>query len=545
MLLVDPCNFTVTLAEQSTPPPLRVEELQQAWSIYKPLLFPTKGAAQQDAGCTAGLPRARDERVSMLHGVTVQALPLNQDKGKDEAYTLNVPQDAASSSLEAVLSVRSYVGLLRGLETLSQLLQRHSSASSAAMTPPLFHLGAPVYIEDAPAFTHRGILLDTARNFLPVSLLKRTIDALLFSKMNILHLHLSDSQSFPLELTTGYGPNITAHGSYSKDEIYSVADIKDLIAYAKARGVTLIPEIDTPGHARAFGTAPGLSGIVSCGDVSYWGKPSCCAEPPCGQLNPSSELMYKVLGDALIDVTSYFKGATPYIHLGFDEVNFNCWLSDPTIVKFMKNNKLTNSSLLAGFFHRERSMLSSITGAPSSAIYWDEVVTAGLHKSLQPSDVVQFWHDSDTGMLAQYMKETPSTNKAIVSAYNSYYLDCGTGNEFGDNSWCDPLKTWRTIYFTDPTKGLDAEGISRVLGGEVALWTEVASSGSLDAKLWPRAAAYGGRLWDGAKGASANWVDIELGLAAHATRLLGRGIASDQIMPQFCQQTPHLCFPGK
>jgi hexosaminidase len=175
-----------------------------------------------------------------------------------------------------------------------------------------------------------------------------------------------------------------------------------------------------------------------------------------------------------------------------------------------------------------------------------QVVTAGLHTSLHAHDVVQFWHEGSSGLLATFLAETPSTNRAILSAYTSYYLDCGTGNEFGDDSWCDPYKTWRKLYFNDPLKGVNATAaVGRVLGGEVALWSEVASAGALDSKLWPRAAAYGGRLWNYPDGASADWVDVELALAAHASRLAGRGISSDQIMPQFCQQQPHLCFPGK
>ena len=104
------------------------------------------------------------------------------------------------------------------------------------------------------------------------------------------------------------------------------------------------------------------------------------------------------------------------------------------------------------------------------------------------------------------------------------------------------------IYFTDPLKWVNSAHQERVPGGEVALWTEVASYRAVEAKLWPRAAAYGGRLWNHAAGtrlaAEKNgWVEVELALAAHATRLLERGIHADQITPQFCQQQPTMCFP--
>jgi hexosaminidase len=184
----------------------------------------------------------------------------------------------------------------------------------------------------------------------------------------------------------------------------------------------------------------------------------------------------------------YIHRDAPYFHLGFDEVNANCWNSDPTVAAYMKQKGLDINGLIEEFLVRERTALNH---SGRAAIYWDEVVSTGLHKSLQPKDVVQFWHKGNSGLLETFLTDTPATNTAILSAYTSYYLDCGLGNEFGDASWCDPMKSWRTMYFNDPLAGVDAtlsEG--RILGGEAALWTEVAGPGSLDAKLWPRAAGY-------------------------------------------------------
>jgi len=393
-----------------------------------------------------------------------------------------------------------------------------------------------VAVDDTPSFAHRGVLLDCARNFMPVPVLKRVVDGLMYSKMNVLHLHLSDSQSFPLQLTTGHGPDITRHGAYSTNETYSSADMADLVAYATARAVQLVPEIDTPGHARSFGLAPGLEGTVACADA-YWLGSGCCVEPPCGQLNPASPLMYTVLGDVLADVASTFGPSSNIVHLGFDEVNDKCWTSDAAIAAYLKQHGMNTSGLLREFFAKERALLAH----GKAAMYWDEVVTAGLHKSLQEGDIVQFWHDSSSGLLQQFLNETGPTNKAVISAYNNYYLDCGTGNEFGDSSWCDPYKSWRTMYFADPLAGVASSAHrARVIGGETTMWTEVASPGSVEGKLWPRTSAYGGRLWN--HGSNATWVQVELGLAALATTLLERGINADQIMPEFCQHQPLLCF---
>ena len=134
--------------------------------------------------------------------------------------------------------------------------------------------------------------------------------------------------------------------------------------------------------------------------------------------------------------------------------------------------------------------------------------------------------------------------KLIVITDNAYYLDCGTGNQFGSKSWCDPYKTWRSIYFNDPIpKGTSAADMKRIRGGETALWSEVAGPGSIGAKLWPRASAYGARLWNYEAGAdSSKWADVEMDLGTLAFSMQRRGLPVDLIMPEFCIANKALCF---
>ena len=257
----------------------------------------------------------------------------------------------------------------------------------------------------------------------------------------------------------------------------------------RSRGST-IPEIDTPGHSRAIGMSPELRSIVSCADTDGASYTTNCKEPPCGQLNPSSTLMYEVLGDVLHDVCNLFssnatgmsEGKPSFVHLGFDEVDAHCWTSDPSVAAYMKANNLNVSTLLEEFFSRERDLLGEQTqGAGGRAIYWDEVVSQNLHKKLRPSDAVQFWHAGNSGLLEKYLRETPGSNTAILSAYTSYYLDCGTGNEFGGQSWCDPLKSGeRSISTTRSVAstrlfGKAASSVARRLSGRrwprLGLWT--------------------------------------------------------------------------
>ena len=268
---IDPCAFSFDLGQGWG------VEAADALAIYSPLIFP------QSTRC------ARLKRTDKGDETTLHALTLHFLKGpaSHEAYSLTIGLGAHGQP-EATLSASSRLGLLRGLETFSQLIT--TVKGGCGLNPPLLQVAAGLTLHDEPSFAHRGVLVDCARNFMPVDALKRVVDGLMASKMNRLHLHLTDSQSFPLELTTGHGPNITKHGAYSETETYSVADMADLQAYASARGVELLPELDTPGHSRAIGSAPGLAGIVSCADVPGANYTSCCNEPPCGQLNPASEL---------------------------------------------------------------------------------------------------------------------------------------------------------------------------------------------------------------------------------------------------------------
>lgn len=226
--------------------------------------------------------------------------------GTDESFDLSVPADGSAASLAAA----TYPGVLRGLETFSQLVLLGAMAPGLRPVP---HIpAAPWRIHDSPQFPHRGLLLDPARTFIPVTDVKSVIDGMMYSKLNVLHLHLTDSQSFPIALASR--PEITQYGAQSADKVYTKADLRDLVLYAAERGVEIIPEMDSPGHARAIGLSPALKEIVACADTVPYTKH--CAEPPCGQLNPASALMYSVTEGVLQEVAATFPSTS--FHVGFD-----------------------------------------------------------------------------------------------------------------------------------------------------------------------------------------------------------------------------------
>lgn len=161
-------------------------------------------------------------------------------------------------------------------------------------TPQTLVAVATAHATDSPRYPHRGLMLDTARHFLPLSALLRTVDAMAASKLNVLHWHATDSHSFPLHLASV--PQLARLGAYSPEEVYRPQTVAHLYRYARARGVRVLLEIDAPAHCSAgwaWGEEAGLGPLVVCAGQQPWR--SFCIQPPCGQLNPANLAVYSVL----------------------------------------------------------------------------------------------------------------------------------------------------------------------------------------------------------------------------------------------------------
>lgn len=156
-----------------------------------------------------------------------------------ENYELIVEEDGI-----VLIKTENYVGFVRAIESLHQLIERDSKDH-------LVIRNTPIIIEDTPYLQHRGIMIDTARHFLPVSTILRTLDAMMYNKLNVLHIHITDDESFPIWVESI--PEIPLTASFSSAQRFSVDDIKTLLARATQNGIRIIPEIDSPGHARSWG----------------------------------------------------------------------------------------------------------------------------------------------------------------------------------------------------------------------------------------------------------------------------------------------------
>jgi len=232
----------------------------------------------------------------------------------DESYTLDL-----DSNGKAKITAKSVIGVLRALESFVQLFYKHSSGTDFYTTL------APVRIEDAPKFPHRGVMMDVARNFFPVSDIYRTIDAMSWNKMNRLHIHMTDSQSWPLVIPSL--PKLAEKGAYAKGVWYTPQDLQAILEYGSHRGVEVIVEVDMPGHIGSVALAyPDL--VVAYNEQPYhwW-----CLEPPCGALKMNDTAVYAFLGKLFDDLLPRVTAYSSYFHTGGDELYPNDTMLDEGI----------------------------------------------------------------------------------------------------------------------------------------------------------------------------------------------------------------------
>jgi hexosaminidase len=364
---------------------------------------------------------------------------------EDESYTLQI------TSAQARLSAATPVGALRGLETFLQLVDLDTQG-----------FGVPAAeIHDQPRFVWRGLMIDVSRHWMPEEVIKRNLDGMAAVKLNVFHWHLSDDQGFRVE--SKVFPKLQQLGS--DGHYYTQQQIREVIAYARDRGIRVVPEFDWPGHSTAMLAAyPELASAPGPYKIEHkWG-----IFDPC--LDPTNEKVYTFL-DALIgEMAALFPDE--YFHVGGDEVNGKQWRANPRIQAFMTQHGLKNTADLQAYFSGRVQPLVEKHG--KKMIGWDEVLRPGVPKTI----MVQSWRGQESLAVAArqgYM--------GILSA--PYYLDL--------------MYPASRSYTADPlegaTAGLTPEEQSRILGGEACMWDEFTTPENVDFHIWPRMAAIAERFW--------------------------------------------------
>jgi hexosaminidase len=365
--------------------------------------------------------------------------------GEDESYTLDVTAEGA------LLKAPTREGALHGLETFAQLV---------VLAQDGFEVAA-VHIEDSPRFPWRGLMMDAARHWMPLDVVKRNLDAMAAVKLNVFHWHLSEDQGFRVE--SKRFPKLQQEGSdglfYTQDEIRGVVE------YARDRGIRVVPEFDIPGHTTAWlvgypelGTNPGPYEIGR-----KWGVYE-------NALDPSREETYAFLDAFFEEMTGLFPGK--YFHIGGDEVLATQWNKSPHVQAWAQQNNLKDAHAIQAYFNQRVQKLLQKRG--KVLIGWDEV----LHPDLPRDVVVQSWRGQKS------LAEAATQGYRGILSWG-YYLD--------------HLRPAAFPYGVDPMSGdaakLTPEEKSRILGGEMCMWAEFSTAEMEDSRIWPRAAAIAERLW--------------------------------------------------
>ncbi|NWR37867.1 HEXB hexosaminidase, partial [Tachuris rubrigastra] len=422
--------------------------LQDAFRRYYEYMF---GHSRRRRWGRRPLSARAESELSELH-VVIEAPDAGCDSyphlGSSEAYHLTVTEPIA------ILKAYEVWGALRGLETFSQLVHEDDYGS---------FLVNESEINDFPRFAHRGILLDTSRHYLPLKSILTNLDAMAFNKFNVLHWHVVDDQSFPYQSI--YFPELSDKGAYSCNLIYTPADVRLVVEYARLRGIRVIPEFDTPGHTQSWGK--GL--LTPCYNG---GQPT----GSFGPVNPILNTTYDFMTKFFKEISSVFPDA--YIHLGGDEVDFSCWKSNPEVKEFMKKQGFGSDYAKLESYYIQK-ILDIVSSYNKGQIIWQEVFD---HKAqLKPDTVVQVW------MANNYAHELSSVTGAGFPAILAapWYLD-----------YISYGQDWKKYYSVEPLDFPGSEEQKKLLiGGEACLWGEFVDATNLTPRLWPRASAIGERLW--------------------------------------------------
>ncbi|XP_027184395.1 beta-hexosaminidase 3 [Coffea eugenioides] len=397
--------------------------------------------------------------------------------GVNETYRLSVPVDG--NPIYAHVEAQTVYGALHALQTFSQLCYFGFETRVIEVHQ------APWTIFDQPRFSYRGLLIDTSRHFLPLPVIKKVIDSMTYAKLNVLHWHIVDTQSFPLEIPSY--PRLW-DGAYSRSERYTMAEAAEIVKYAQRRGIHVLAELDVPGHAESWGI----------GYPSIWPSEN-CTQP----LDVSNDFTFKLIDAILSDFSKVFKYR--FVHLGGDEVDTSCWTFTPHVSDWLKKRGLNESGAYQYFVLKAQQIALS---HGYEIINWEETFN-NFGSKLNPKTVVHNWLG---GGVAQ--KVVAAGLRCIVSNQDKWYLDHLDA-------------TWEGFYSNEPLTNITKpEEQALVIGGEVCTWGEHIDGSDIEQTIWPRAAAAAERLWTPYHNLAKNSSEVTARLANFRCLLNQRGVAA-------------------
>ncbi|MBX7170531.1 MAG: family 20 glycosylhydrolase [Pyrinomonadaceae bacterium] len=394
------------------------------------------------------------------NAIVFDRLSANGNIPSDEAYGIYVVKDGVR------IGARGDAGMFYGLQSLIQLLPAKIEKGKAKIPA--------VEILDQPRFKYRGMHLDVGRHFMPVEFVKKYIDLLSQYKLNTFHWHLTDDQGWRIEIKKY--PKLTEIGSKRKESqlgpytttfrgdgipiegFYTQEQIKDVVAYAKARFINVIPEIELPGHASAALAAYPELGKGCKENYEYkvqqtWGifKEVFCP----------TDATFKFLEDVLTETIALFPDS-PYIHVGGDEVLKDHWKESAFVQDLMKREGLKDEHEVQSYFIRR--MEKFINSKGKQIIGWDEILEGGL----APNAVVMSWRGEKGGIEAAKAK-----HNVIMTPTDYMYFDYGQGDPKFEPLNIGGFVPLEKVYSYNPIpKELTADEAKYVLGAQANIWTE-------------------------------------------------------------------------
>ena len=420
----------------------------------------------------------------------------------EEGYNLKVTDN------QVIINANGQNGFLYGLETIRQLLPVAIESKSVVTN---MNWDIPnVEIEDSPRFKWRGFMLDVSRHFFDKDYVLATIDQLALLKMNTLHLHLVDDQGWRIEIKKY--PKLTEVGGFRVDQedkpwnarptaelgtnatfggFYTQEDIKEIVAYASSRGVTVVPEIEMPAHV--------MSAIAAYPELSCFQKPIMV---PSGGVWPITEIYcpgkdttFEFLENVLLEVMELFP--SQYIHVGGDEATKTNWKTCPDCKKRIQEEGLENVEELQSYFIQRMERFLSSKGR--TLLGWDEILEGGL----APGATVMSWRGVKGGL------EASEAGHDVVMTPNSHcYFDYYQGDQDAEPlAWGGNLPLSKVYQFDPVVEGMSQEQAKHVLGGQANLWTEyVPSKAQAEYMTYPRLAALAEAVWSSKE--NRNWDDF-------------------------------------
>ena len=394
----------------------------------------------------AGFPIKQKKASIKISFDTVSNLTIESD----ETYSLEVKENSV------LIKAKTDVGALRGLETLLQLVNFNQNG----------YYFEGVAIKDSPRFVWRGLMIDAARHFQPMSVLKRNLNAMASVKLNVFHWHLTDDQGFRVE--SKVYPKL--HEKASDGLFYTQEQVKEIVKYASNLGIRVIPEFDVPGHSTAILTAYPELGSKEGANYAIE-RFSGIFDPT---LNPSIEATYTFLENLFTEITPLFPDE--YFHIGGDENEGKHWDENEKIQEFKKEHNLKSNHELQTYFNIKLEKILKKLG--KKLMGWDEILTP----SLPTSAVIHSWRGKREGL---------EQSTLIEAAKRGYQGVLSTGY------YIDRMLSIEHHYSVDPIGDvvLTKEERKRILGAETTMWSELVTSKTIDSRIWPRTAAIAERFW--------------------------------------------------